>query len=60
MTGSTDATAQAPTARVGAESELDVDDFVATVNDGIQLAARAQVSADQLRSITQMAMDTIC
>ena len=34
--------------------------FVATVNDGIQIAARAQASADQLRSITQLAMDAVC
>ena len=34
--------------------------FIATVNDGIKIAARAKASADQLRSITRMAVDTVC
>lgn len=34
--------------------------FIATVNDGIQLAARAQADADHLRSIAQMALDAVC
>jgi TetR/AcrR family transcriptional repressor of nem operon len=34
--------------------------FIATVNDGIQVAARAQAGEEQLRSITQMAVDTVC
>lgn len=34
--------------------------FIATVNDGIQIAARAKASAAHLRSIGQMAVDTVC
>ena len=34
--------------------------FIATVNNGIQIASRAQVSADHLRSIAQMAVNSVC
>lgn len=34
--------------------------FIATVNDGIQIAARAKASADQLHGITRMAVDAVC
>ncbi len=34
--------------------------FIATVNNGIQIAARAKASAEHLRSIGQMAVDTVC
>ena len=34
--------------------------FIATVNNGVQIAARAEASADHLRSITRMAVDTVC
>ncbi len=34
--------------------------FIATVNDGIQIAVRAKASAEQLRSIARMAMDSVC
>lgn len=34
--------------------------FIATVNDGIQIAARARASEDELRAIGQMAVDTVC
>ena len=34
--------------------------FIATVNNGVQMAARAQASADQLRSVTRMAVETVC
>ncbi len=34
--------------------------FIATVNDGIQLAARARASADELRSIGRLAVDAVC
>ena len=44
----------------GARNAGELAQFIATVNNGIQLAARAQASADQLRSITRMAMETVC
>ena len=34
--------------------------FIATVNNGIQLAARANAGADDVRSIARMAVDTVC
>lgn len=34
--------------------------FIATVNNGVQIAARAQASEDQLRSVTRMAVETVC
>lgn len=34
--------------------------FVAIVNNGIQVAARAEAGEDELRSISQMALDTVC
>jgi AcrR family transcriptional regulator len=34
--------------------------FVATVNDGIQIAARAQASEEELRVIAQMTLDAVC
>jgi AcrR family transcriptional regulator len=33
---------------------------VATVNDGIQIAARAQASEEELRVIAQMTLDAVC
>jgi len=44
----------------GTRTAAELARFIATVNDGIQIAARARASADQLRSITTMAMDTVC
>lgn len=34
--------------------------FIATVNNGIQVAARAEASEDELRSISQMAISVVC
>ena len=34
--------------------------FIAAVNNGIQIAARARASADEVRSIARMAVDTVC
>lgn len=34
--------------------------YVATVNDGIQIAARAQASEEELRVIAQMTLDAVC
>lgn len=34
--------------------------FISTVNDGIQIAARAKASKEELRSIGQMAVESVC
>ncbi len=44
----------------GTRTAGELADFIATMNNGIQLAARANASAEQLRSITRMAVDTVC
>ncbi len=44
----------------GTRSASELARFIATVNNGIQLAARAHASEDELRSITQMAMNSVC
>ncbi len=44
----------------GTRSAGELARFIATVNNGIQLAARARASADHLRSISRMAVDTVC
>lgn len=44
----------------GRRSAGELAQFIATVNNGIQIAARAQASADQLRSIAAMAIETVC
>lgn len=44
----------------GTRTAAELAQFIATVNNGIQIAARAEASADQLRSITQMAVETVC
>ncbi len=44
----------------GTRTAAELAQFIATVNNGIQLAARAETSADQLRSIARMAVETVC
>lgn len=44
----------------GSPSASELARFIATVNDGIQVAARAQASEDELRRIGRMAVDTVC
>ena len=44
----------------GTRTARELAGFIAVVNDGIQVAARAQASEDQLRRITRMAIDAIC
>ena len=44
----------------GTRTAAELAQFIAAVNNGIQLAARAHASADHLRSVTQMALDTVC
>ena len=44
----------------GTRTAAELARFIATVNNGIQIAARARASADELRSITRMAVDTVC
>lgn len=44
----------------GTRTAAELAQFIATVNNGIQVAARAEASADQLRSITRMAVETVC
>ena len=44
----------------GARTAGELAQFISTVNNGIQMAARAQASADELRSIANMAMETVC
>ena len=44
----------------GTRSASELAQFISTVNDGIQIAARAKVSEEKLRSIGQMAVDSVC
>lgn len=44
----------------GKRSARELARFVATVNDGIQIASRARASEDELRGIARMAVDAVC
>lgn len=44
----------------GRRAAAELAQFVATVNNGIQMAARAEASAEQLSSITRMAVEAVC
>ncbi|MBX2797466.1 MAG: TetR/AcrR family transcriptional regulator [Myxococcales bacterium] len=44
----------------GTQTAAELARFIATVNDGIQIAARSKASADELRGITRMVVDTVC
>lgn len=44
----------------GTRTAAELARFITTVNDGMQIAARANVSADELRAIGRMAVQTVC
>ena len=44
----------------GSRSADELAQFISMVNDGIQVAARAKTSKEELRSIARIAVDTVC
>ncbi|MDW3178737.1 MAG: TetR/AcrR family transcriptional regulator [Acidimicrobiia bacterium] len=44
----------------GTHTARELASFVAVVNNGIQVAARGEASAEELRSISRMALVTVC